>query len=1193
MKHNRTAGLFVLYALFTATSAIGQQVADDNSAEISIEAQRLDLALNELAQQSGFQLLTFSEDALDKTAKSLNGILSDEQALDLLLEGTGLTYREIEEDVIAVGSPDRLSARFPGNSRPASNPTLVAQNRIAAENRKPPTQIPANASGSTNDDNATSVVTGKVTDARTGANLKGAKVTIEETGRWTSTNDLGEFRFVNVPTGSATLTVSYLGYAGQSTVVGVRGDSVSQSFALRGGSEVEEIVVFGQRSARALSLNRERTAENTQTVLSADMLGNFNGTTISEALRRAPGIAFVPDSDTGAGANIIVRGLEPDLNQIQFNGLRLLDGSGVGRSPDLSNLLTESIESVTINKTLLPSQDSNGAGALVEIETKSPLDRDRRFASFGVEYGWRGNDFGDSFQGSGTLSGIFGSDEDFGLSVSASYLDEEVTRVDYSLSSFIFGPYLPAGAANTGQIDPRLKFPFEEGVDKAYVSSMISSEGSTEQETLSVTFSAQKQFGRHTDWRFDYTRNEQNTSTYRASTTPSVRTSYVRSPGPIEELDGELRHFVVTEDALAPFGREGIFGNVRRNTSYSPNEENTSNIFSFRGETNIDQWSLNYSLGHTRSEQTRDQSFSIGVGAIGRGSGFFTPINLDDLDDSVRNNTRNGLVVSIFDPLEPGRDPGFILPRFNTAGFEFYNSVETVPFTGAREDDGGLGRGDASHFEVSVRRSFDIPLLTYVEFGANYQSTEFLSSRTTTAVSYNPVDGVGLNDLGLAFDTGILTRVGASADFASLTRESVEAFISNLDDLSADGLVESVESDRSRFLSPNETREDNLAYYLQARFDWGNFEVIGGVRVDRLDLESNFFFGPSVLDENGDSIPNFRETYGRFSTERARQTDILPRVNVNYRFSDNLVLRSAYGQTVSRPQLANLTQRSEPTLGLEPRFGPNDDQPFLFISRGNPELEPAVTHNFDVAWEWFFDDIGVLKANGFFKLIKNPLQSNQTISNIDSLPPGITIPDIPFFNDLPDDLFVSISQAVNGEDDFEIWGAELVAERQFTFLPGVFSGLGVYANYTYTDSSGVQRINVGADVVPEGFVEFDGVPFEGSPKHSGTGGLTYSGYGFDASLLYSIQARRLAEFRQFFLHNFDEQIETLDLRIDYITDIAGAEVRVFLRGTDLLRGDDEPYLRRSVGGDGGVPKYYTGGTYFGGRSFFLGLRTSF
>ena len=177
------------------------------------------------------------------------------------------------------------------------------------------------------------MVSGKVTDARSGANLKGALVTIEETGQTTSTDNLGRFRFAALPRGTYTIAVSYLGYVGQSATAPLFGQPFQQDFALRGGTELEEIVVFGTRSARAQALNQERTAPNSQSVINADLLGNFNGTTISEALRRAPGIAFVPDTQTGQGAQVIVRGLEPDLNEVALNGQPILDGTGIGRSP--------------------------------------------------------------------------------------------------------------------------------------------------------------------------------------------------------------------------------------------------------------------------------------------------------------------------------------------------------------------------------------------------------------------------------------------------------------------------------------------------------------------------------------------------------------------------------------------------------------------------------------------------------------------------------------------------------------------------------------------------------------------------------------------------------------------------------------------------------------------------------------------
>lgn len=55
---------------------------------------------------------------------------------------------------------------------------------------------------------------------------------------------------------------------------------------------------------------------------------------------------------------------------------------------------------------------------MIEIETKTPFDRDRRYVSFTTEGAKRAKGFNDEFLAAGTLSGTFGSEDQFGLSVS-------------------------------------------------------------------------------------------------------------------------------------------------------------------------------------------------------------------------------------------------------------------------------------------------------------------------------------------------------------------------------------------------------------------------------------------------------------------------------------------------------------------------------------------------------------------------------------------------------------------------------------------------------------------------------------------------------------------------------------------------------------------------------------------------------
>ena len=128
---------------------------------------------------------------------------------------------------------------------------------------------------------------------------------------------------------------------------------------------------------------------------------------------------------------------------------------------------------------------------------------------------------------------------------------------------------------------------------------------------------------------------------------------------------------------------------------------------------------------------------------------------------------------------------------------------------------------------------------------------------------------------------------------------------------------------------------------------------------------------------------------------------------------------------------------------------------------------------------------------------------------------------------------------------------------------------------------------------PREFVEVDSVQFAGSPEHSGTLGLTYRKYGFDASLFYTGQSRRLESLGQFGINNYNEAIETVDFRVDYTSEIAGRTVRIYFRGEDLLSDDDDPFLETSIGSENGVPKFTTGRTYLGGRSLLIGANVSF
>ncbi len=1198
--NNKLATLAAFAALFLSSFAMAQADTSTDSA-INVDAQPLAAALKDFSDQTGLQLAYVATLAENKTSNGVENAKSPSDALDAILDSTGLEYRFVNDETIAIGE-----ATEQGGDSDSKNltlvPTLTAQNTS-----RTPTSMELN---SRNEEGNTGIVTGKVTDARTGANLKGARVTIEETGQWVRTNDLGEFRFVRVPAGTATLTVSFLGYAGQSVSIGVREGLTTQDFGLRGGSELEEIIVYGQRSARATALNLERTAPNTTTVLSSDVLGQFNGTTVSEALRRAPGVAFVPDDSTGDGSNIIIRGIEPDLNQIELNGRRLLDGSGVGRAPDLSGLLTENIGSITINKSLLPSQDSNGVGGLVEIETRAPLDREDRFASFGLEYGQNGGDFGDELLATGTLSAVLAADDSLGASVSAAYRDREVTRLNYGIGGVAPGQYLPLD--DEGQpsirfpfaVDPTNAFPLTEGADLLYPNSVGASQGSTEDEILTLSSTLQKEFGNHTSLRFDITYIEQTRSTYSSTTRTSNGTGEGQYDlAPVAELGGELRQVLVAEDVgrsnefLRPIFGTGIRGGVSRSAALTPDVSSENLALSLRGDSVVDTWQFTYGAGYTNTEENTGDSVFITLGdqSIGPAGFFGTNIVTRDqlTSEALNNTTSDGRLVSFFAPLASGSDDRFVLPLFNADGFAFYNSVDNLPLNRLEVMPSRASSAEAWEFEGSAKKSLGNTYIDYIQMGFDFQQTVFSADSTAAddqglgIIDYGPASGVLLSDLGLSFTPGLLDDVGASGNFDGLSRQGAASVLNNAAALQASGLLVINEQFARDNSFSRKTTETTFAPYLQSRLTFGKLEVVGGVRLDTIEIESDYFTDLNVFDVDG---PVDTAAFEEFVSDSVTQTELLPRVLANFRATERMLIRAGYFTTVSRPRLENLTQRAEIDFDLRPIGGPGSDQPELVVQQGNPDLRPSLTHNYNIDFEWYFDDVGVLKIAGFYKRIEDPVRATRERGDSSVLPQELVLPDAPFFDDL-DGVFVDVVRPFNADQEDEIWGLELTAERQLTFLPGFWNGFGVYANYTYTDSESTQRIISGA--VPEGFVEFSGVPFEGSPEHQGTFGFTYSKYGWDGSLLYSEQARRLTSFNRFFLHDYAESVDTLDLRVNYRAEIAGNTVNVFLTGRDLLSDEEDPFLESSIGGDRGIPEFLTGGTYFGGRAFSVGVLMSF
>lgn len=99
IRHATIAALFSL-TLVIASPAIAQE--GDNNEGLVIEAQPLASALRDFSEQTGLQIGYAAELADGKASQGVSGVTDPKQALDAILENTGLEYRFINDGTVVI-----------------------------------------------------------------------------------------------------------------------------------------------------------------------------------------------------------------------------------------------------------------------------------------------------------------------------------------------------------------------------------------------------------------------------------------------------------------------------------------------------------------------------------------------------------------------------------------------------------------------------------------------------------------------------------------------------------------------------------------------------------------------------------------------------------------------------------------------------------------------------------------------------------------------------------------------------------------------------------------------------------------------------------------------------------------------------------------------------------------------------------
>jgi TonB-dependent receptor len=210
------------------------------------------------------------------------------------------------------------------------------------------------------------------------------------------------------------------------------------------------------------------------------------------------------------------------------------------------------------------------------------------------------------------------------------------------------------------------------------------------------------------------------------------------------------------------------------------------------------------------------------------------------------------------------------------------------------------------------------------------------------------------------------------------------------------------------------------AGYIMNTLDFSRLRLIAGLRIEGTN-ESSSSFNLST------------GTFGR--NPSSSYVSPLPSASLRVSLDKSSDLKFAYARTLARPDPAFLAGAFQIDTGTVPAS----------VIVGNSALTPEHANNYDLLYERYLTPVGLVQAGFFYKQLSNPVV--QTLTNgSDSFcfAAGGFLPN-------PPQPACFVSTPSNGSSAY-VTGFEVAFQQHFAFLPGLLSGLGVLANYSYTAS---------------------------------------------------------------------------------------------------------------------------------------------
>ncbi|UAB85555.1 TonB-dependent receptor [Zunongwangia sp. SCSIO 43204] len=688
----------------------------------------------------------------------------------------------------------------------------------------------------------TGAIKGNIAD-ETGIYVPGAEVMIPEINKGTTTDFDGNFTLVEIPEGTYTLVVKYMGYEDLNKEVTVTSNqTLDVDLVLNSSTTTLETVQLlgGGLSAQARALNAQKNRPNITNIVSTEQIGKFPDANIGDAVKRIPGITM--QVDQGEARNIIVRGLAPQLNSVTLNGSRIPSAEGDNRNVQMDLIPSDMIQTIEVSKAVTPDMDADALGGSVNLVTRSAPEDFRLAATVGSGI----NFITDKRILSGSfLVGDRTKDGKFGFMVSASINDNDFG------SDNVEAEWSNEFEYNTGQQDAEGEDILQEMDLNPYASAF--------EIRKYLVQRVRRSFSANLNYDFNDNNSLYFKSMYNWRDDRENRFAYAS-----EILDGEdisQGDFTITNGNLVRFPAEA-------------ERETKGGIPGGR-------------IQNRRLEDQRMQNYTLG------GDHLFGNLKFDWMGSYAkaseeRPNERyiswetEYIVDNGINPEEPLQTP---INTTSPSDFELKEITEEYQYT--EEED------------INVFANFELPADFFnqgsgiVKFGVRGRFKN--KNRDNNFFEYEPENGfenMSQTDVirkdGNDFLAGEQYRPGF---FTS--PEYLGSLDLNSDQFGSEDLPD-------EYLQENFEAEENVyAGYIMANQNLSkNFSILAGVRLEATNISS--LGNELIFNEDGDfegATP---------VTDESDYTNILPSVHLKYNVNNNTILRFAWTNTLARPNYIDL-----------------------------------------------------------------------------------------------------------------------------------------------------------------------------------------------------------------------------------------------------------------------------------------------